>query len=117
MAYLSETDKNKIEKDLKNLIESKLLDGYKNRKSRLIIEVTNVNVEYEVDEKKTNRDKITICPVLANANVWVDNNDNNSKGNDQLELRINSVNFLFNEDSKNYEIEDDNDLVLIDMSN
>ncbi|UUW07239.1 hypothetical protein NLG42_14115 [Flavobacterium plurextorum] len=116
MTFISENDLNKIESDLKDKIKSKLLEGFRNRKTLLVIKVDSVTIKFDIDEGESNRDNIVISLVNADAKVWVDNNDNNSQGNDQIQLRINSVRFSFNEEIKEFELANENDLVLIDMS-
>jgi len=116
MTFISKKDLNKIESDLKDKIKSKLLDGFKNRKKLLVVKVDSITIEYQIDESKSGRNNIFISPVYADAKVWVDNNDNNSHGNDRIQIRINSATFSFNEELKKFELDNENDLFLIDMS-
>jgi hypothetical protein len=116
MAFLSEKDLNKIESDLKDKIKSKLLDGFKNRKTLLVVKVDSITIKYNIDESKSDRNNIFISPVYVDTKVWVDNNDNNSQGNDKIQLRINSVTFSFNEEIQNFEFVNENDFLLIDIS-
>lgn len=116
MVYLSKKDTKKIQHDLKEIIKSKLLNNFTNRKIQPVVEVEKIIVEYTIDESKSDRDNIFLSPIYAFAHVWVSLQGNVGKTNNQLKLRINTAHFLYNTASKEYEIINSNQIELIDIS-
>jgi hypothetical protein len=113
MAFIGKSDTDKIQADLKRVITSKLLDGFTNRKAQLVIKTESIIIDYKIDENKSDRDNIFIGPIQALATVWVNLRNDQGQTNDQIQLRINSVQFSFDNDTKEYEIVDGDNVELI----
>jgi hypothetical protein len=119
MAYLSDQDEAKIKSDLKKIINSKLLDGYKNRKHQVVLSVTSIQVDFEIDKKESDRDNIIVLPVHAIADTWVEVGHNiGSSTKYGFSLLINDpVKFSYDQDSREYEIIGEDKIAVINMTN
>lgn len=116
MAFIGNKEIEKIENDLKEIIKLKLLDGFQNRKLQTVVKVDNIVLDYKIDEEKSNRDIILITTTKALARVWVNLKTNAGQTNDQIQLQINSIQFLFNNETSEYEILNNDKIILIDIS-
>lgn len=116
MVFIGNKEIEKIENDLKEIIKLKLLDGFENHKFQTVVKVDNIVIDYKIDEEKSNRDIILITSTKALARVWVNLKGNTGQTNDQIQLQINSIQFLFNNDTSEYEILNNDKIILIDIS-
>ncbi|MEN2401647.1 hypothetical protein GKZ90_0017790 [Flavobacterium sp. MC2016-06] len=116
MPFVGAKEIEKIETDLRQVIKSKLLDGFHNRKMQVVVKIDSIIIDYKIDPEKSNRDSILINPLKATAYVWVNLKNNTGETNDSLQLQTNSIQFFFNEESKQYEIMNSHKIELIDFS-
>jgi hypothetical protein len=117
MIYLDDNTINNIENTIKNVVKAKLLNGFQNRKSQPVVSVEQININYDINTEKSNRNVITLGPVIINTRVFVNLKDNIGQATNWLTLRINFIEFLYDDNSNNFILGDNQELTIIDMSN
>ncbi|MDV3549121.1 hypothetical protein CMU66_15230 [Elizabethkingia anophelis] len=117
MAFLSDKESEKIKNDLKEFINGRLLDGFKNRRLQPVVSVDSINVEYDINTDESDRDNIILQPVKAVARVWVSGREPGTESNNHLTLLIsNPVVFSFDNNEKAYVLKDTDQIVIINMT-
>lgn len=117
MLFLNQKDEEILIEHLRDYIKSKLLDGFKNYKGQLVIEVEALYInKIELDKEKSNRDILLINILYAEARVYVHLMEG-SKSSNNLTLRNNiPLELQYNDQQGQYIISNGNNVVLLDMS-
>lgn len=113
MAFLSEKVQEEIQNDLREIIINKLLNGFTDRKERPVVDVEAVNIyNLDFDEKNSDRDNIIITIVHSSPRVWIKNDDEGGKSNDNFQLRnTKPITFSFDNDSNKYVVQNEDEIV------
>ena len=115
MIYLDDKTQKNIEATIKSVVKMKLLEGFQNRKYQPVAKVEEMQIGYNINEEKSNRNLIVIGPVTIKTRVFVNLKDNLGQATDWLNLRIDTIEFLFDESANDFVISD-SQIELIDMS-
>lgn len=116
MIYLDDNTKKDIEKIIKNIVKEKLLHGFQNRSYQSVATIEEMSIEYNLNEEKSNRNTIFIEPITINTRVFVNLKSNLGKATNWLTLRINSIEFSYNENSDSFILSDNQEIAIIDMT-
>lgn len=102
-------DSEKINQDLKETINRKLLDNFKSQNGRIIDSVEALNIlKIEIDEENEDRDKIIVTKVIAAARVWTKFVED-SRSSDNLQLHNNKpIEFIYKKENDEFEIVENN---------
>lgn len=116
MIYLDEKDKQKISDDLKEILKSKLLDNFMNRKGKIVDSIDYINIlKCDIDSEKSNRKKIVFATILIIARVWVKSTEN-STSSDNIELRNSKpIEFIYDDLTDELKLSD-NEIIFFDNS-
>ncbi|UZH54873.1 hypothetical protein JRG66_13000 [Salinimicrobium tongyeongense] len=118
MAFLGKKDEEKILLEIRGLIESKLTNGFTDRRGRPVVDVEAVNIiEWEIDEDKSNRDEFIVKTLYSQPRVWVSNDDSGGKSNENFQLKnTKPIKFVFNEEHQEYKIENEEEINFINTA-
>ncbi|MCM0666223.1 hypothetical protein [Flavobacterium tyrosinilyticum] len=116
MIYLDDNTKRDIEKAIKEITKNKLLDGFKNRNYQTVASIEDMIIEYSLNEEKSNRNILMVEPVIINTRVFVNLRDNLGQATNWLTLRINSIEFSYNDNSNNFVVSANQEIGIIDMT-
>jgi hypothetical protein len=116
MIYLDDNTKNNIEKTIRDTVKEKLLDGFQNRSYQSVATIEEMNIEYNLNEEKSNRNIILIGPITIHTRVFVNLKDNIGQTTNWLSLRVNSIEFSYDENSDSFILSDNQKIEIIDMT-
>jgi len=117
MGYLDNKNEESIHNQLLETIKTKLLSGFNDGYHRRVESVEAINVNFEIDEAKSDRDKVTIKSVNASARVWVKVQNHDAFAIKNLQLRMyKSIEFPFDENVKEYKIANVDEIELTDIT-
>ncbi|GEM_PF-1557237 len=118
MTFLGKKDEEKISRELREMINSKLLNDFKDRRGRPVIKVDSIKlVDKKIHEDNSDRDKIVFSTIQAICQVWVKNDESGGSSNDNFHLRnTNPIILVFDNDLKEYKIENKDQIVLINIT-
>jgi len=118
MTVITGDTKNKVENTIKEIVSKMLLGGFTNRSHQVIASITSLSLfDIPLDEENSDRDTLIYGPIIIHARVYVHLRGGDGQASDSIDLRINSVKFKFDYDTKDYEIENPDKVALIDMTN
>ena len=118
MEELLKKEEQLIFNPIEKFIVAKLLDGFKNNKHQEVVKVDGlILARLECDTKESEfKIKILINRIDVIAKVWV-NIGEGARSNNQLSISINKqVNVAYNNDDKEYQIENEEELTLFDRT-
>lgn len=115
MPFTTEKEAEDIKQKIRDLIETKLLDGFTDKQERPVIKVDSINlINYNINEAESNRDKLIIQDIYSAPHIWVSNDLSGGMSNDNFEIRTQyPVEFIYDEDQKEYIIKDYNEVNLM----
>jgi len=116
MIYLDDNTKQYIEKTIKDIVKEKLLNGFENRKYQSVSTIEEMRIEYNLNKERSNRNIILIEPVTINARVFVNLKDNVGQAINWLNLRINSIQFSYDENTDSFVLSENQKNDIVDMT-
>ncbi len=105
---MREKEQEKISKDLKEIINKILTNGFKNRQHRIVDTVEQVQIQnYEIVQDENDRDQIYVHNIIVGARVFVIFSED-AKSSDNIVLKNQKpLSFRYNKEIDNYEIVED----------
>ncbi|UWY26583.1 hypothetical protein N4T20_12750 [Flavobacterium sp. TR2] len=105
---MREKELEKIAKDLKEIINKILINGFKNRQHRIVDSVEQIQIQnYEIVQDENDRDQIYVHNILVGARVFVVFSKD-AKSSDNIVLKNQKpLSFTYKKEIDNYEIEED----------
>ncbi|KVV16044.1 hypothetical protein [Flavobacterium sp. TAB 87] len=104
---MREKDQEKINSDLKKVVNDHLLNGFKNRQHRLVDTVKEVRIlNSEIIQDENDRDHILVKNIQVGARVFVIFGDDAKSSDNILVKNQGPLSFRYNKEIDNFELEE-----------